>query len=251
MREKPQQYQVQIRALPFRNVPGSTNKIRNLLSQEQQSRLLTIATAVEYRQGETVFLEGADAKAVYSIATGVVRLGRHSETGKRHILALLFTGDLFGLPECGKYVNFAEVLQPSLLYCIRLDKMIETIRDMPELQVALLARVAFDLRQTQRRAIMLAHQNALQKLASFLLELTEHQEFFDDTKCRVMLPLTMVELADYLGISPETVTRAFAKLESTDLIQRISNRIWSIADWGGLELLIRGRKRTTSQQSLY
>jgi CRP-like cAMP-binding protein len=234
----------EIRARHFDREKDPPTQIDNLLSRKQQSRLRAIATVLEYQRGNsTIFSEGEDAHFVYSVAAGIVRVNRHSENGRRQVLAFMLPGDLFGLPDEGLYVNSAETVCPTTLYRVPWLQLQEMLRQEPEMQVNLLVRVAFDLRQAQRRIVILGQQNTSQKLASFLLDFIQHPDFYDVRRRRLTLPLTRFDLGDYLGTAPETVARAFAKLERADIVRRISSRLIEIRDIDGLRQSVGGRRR--------
>lgn len=237
----------EIRARPFNREKDPPTQIENLLSRRQQNRLRTIATVLEYQRGNsTIFSEGEDAHFIYSIAAGIVRVSRHSEGGRRQVLAFMLPGDLFGLPDAGLYVNSAETVCPATLYRVPWQQLTMMMREEPDMQVALLMRVAFDLRQSQRRIMMLAQQNASQKLASLLLDFSQHPDFYDPKRGLLTLPLTRFDLGDYLGIAAETVARAFARLEQGKLVKRVSSRLIEIRDLGALRRLVNGRRRSAA-----
>jgi len=234
----------EIRARLFDRKTDPPPQIENLLSRKQQSKLRAISTVLEYRRGNnTVFSEGEDAHFVYSVASGIVRVSRHSESGRRQVLAFMLPGDLFGLPDAGLYVNSAETVCPSTLYRVPWQKLHEMLLREPEMQIKLLVRVAFDLRQAQRRIMILGQQSASQKLASFLIDFIRHPDFYDGQRHLLTLPLTRFDLGDYLGIAPETVARAFTKLEKAKILRRSSFRLVEIHDVNALRRLVNGRRR--------
>jgi CRP-like cAMP-binding protein len=235
----------EIRARPFDREKDPPVQIENLLSRKQQANLRTIATVLEFERGNrTIFSEGEDAHFVYAVAAGVVRISRHSENGRRQVLAFMLPGDLFGLPFEGVYVNSAETVCPSTLYRVPWQQWNKMMRQEPDMQVTLLIRVSFDLRQAQRRIMILGQQNALQKLATFLLDFSQYPEFYDPRRRHLELPLTRFDLGDYLGIAAETVVRSFAKLEKEKFIRRLSSRLIEIRDLDALRRLVGGRRRT-------
>ena len=235
----------EIRARPFDREKDAPTRIENLLSRKQQANLRTIATVLEFERGNsTIFSEGEDAHFVYSIAAGVVRISRHSESGRRQVLAFMLPGDLFGIPDGGLYVNSAETVCPSTLYRVPWQQWNDMMRHEPDMQVTLLIRVAFDLRQAQRRIMILGQQNATQKLANFLLDFMQHPDFYETRRRRLTLPLTRFDLGDYLGVAAETVIRTFARLERDRIIQRLSSRLIEIRDVEALTRLMSGRRRT-------
>jgi CRP-like cAMP-binding protein len=234
----------EMRARPFDRNKDLPARIENLLPRRQQARLLAIATVLDYqRANSTIFSEGEDAHFIYSVASGVVRITRHTESGRRQILALMLPGDLFGLPEAGLYVNSSETVCPVTLYRLPWQRLHEMMLAEPEMQVSLLVRVAFDLRQAQRRIVMLGQHNVSQRLASLLLELAQHPDFYNRRTRRLSLPLTRHDLGDYLGAAAETVARALSRLEKTRLIRRVSPRVLEIPDMNALREVVGGRRR--------
>ncbi len=243
-RPKPKQRPPEIRARAFERERDGPAQIENLLSRSQQSKLRSIATVQEYqRNNSTIFSESEDAQFVYSVISGVVRISRSSDSGRRQVLAFMLPGDLFGLPEDGVYVNSAETVCPASLYRLPWRHLREMMLHEPEMQLNLLVRVAFDLRQAQRRIMILGQQNLSQRLASFLIDFIQHRNFYDERRRRLALPLTRFDLGDYLGSAPETVARAFAKLEKAGVIRRISPRLIEISNIESLRQIVRGRRR--------
>ena len=235
----------EIRARPFDRERDPSTHIENLLSRNQQSKLRAIATVLEYqRNNSTIFSEGEDAHFVYSVVAGIVRVSRHSDSGRRQVLAFMLPGDLFGLPDAGLYVNSAETVCPATLYRVPWQQLRAMMLREPEMQINLLIRVAFDLRQAQRRIMILGQHNISQRLASFLLDFIRHRDFYDERRHELTLPLTRFDLGDYLGSSPETVARAFAKFEKQGIVRRISSRLIDICDAGALHQIMGGRRRS-------
>ena len=234
----------EIRARAFDREKDASAQIEYLLSRGQQAKFRAIATILDYqRGGSTVFTEGEDAHFIHSVISGVVRISRYSDSGRRQVLALMLPGDLFGFPEGGRYVNSAITASSVSLYRVPWQKLRELLLHEPEMHLNMLIRVAFDLREAQRRIMMLGQQNISQRLASFLIDFAQHPDFYDERKHRLALPLTRFDLGDYLGSAPETVARAFAKLERLGVIRRISPRLIEIPSLEGLRQVVGGRRR--------
>ena len=106
-----------IRARRLDRVGDHPLQIGNLLSRKEQDKLLSIAKPIQYpRPGMTIFTSKKEADYVYVIGEGLVRISRVAPNGQRRILAFMVPGDLFGMPECGIYVNSAETVSPTRLY---------------------------------------------------------------------------------------------------------------------------------------
>lgn len=234
----------EIRARKFDRSRDEGAEIGNLLSPQHQIALRDAATVLDYsRRGLTVFSEGEDAHFVYAVADGIVRISRHTDHGRRQVLALMMPGDLFGLPDCGIYLNTAEVACPTTLYRIPWQALQEMMTNDVAFQESLLVKVTYDFREAQRRIMILGQHNTYQRLASLLLDLAAHPSFFDAKTQTVTLPLTQADVGDYLGAAAETVARGFARLEREKLIARQSARQTRIIDRPGLQrLLERGRR---------
>jgi len=234
----------EIRARSFDQSRDSHSLIENLLTEKQQQDFRKIATVLEYRRGgSTIFAEGEDAHFVYSIAAGVVRVSRMSQNGRRQVLALMLPGDLFGLPDGGIYVNSAETACPATLYRVPWQKLQSLMLREPALQLNLLNRVAYDLREAQRRIMVLGQQNTRQRLATLLLDFIVHPAFFDEEQSLLALPLSRFDVADYLGTSAETITRGLGHLEAQGVIRRVDARTLEIRNLEGLRMLQNQKRR--------
>jgi CRP-like cAMP-binding protein len=156
----------------------------------------------------------------------------------------MMPGDLFGLPDSGIYLNSAETVSPATLYRVPWHELRKILLSEPELQLNLLIRVAFDLRQAQRRLLILGQQNVVQRLASFLMDFVQHPDFYDSERQLLSFPVSRFDVGDYLGSAPETIARAFAKLEKAALIKRVSPRLIEIPAPEALRNVLTGRRRT-------
>jgi CRP-like cAMP-binding protein len=245
--KRPARTAPEIRARSFDRVTDRPSQIENLLSPKEQDRLREIATVLDYRRGGlTIFSEGEDSHFVYAIDEGVVRISRHAENGQRQILAFMVSGDLFGLPDGGVYANTAETVSAVRLYRFPWQQLLRIMMQEPQLQLNLLVRVAYDLRQAQRQIMILGQQSTNQRLAFLLLDFLRHPEFFDERNGQLRLPINRFDLADYLGIARETAVRAIAKLEHDGLLRRIDSETIQILDIAGLRALQLGKRRRTS-----
>lgn len=231
-------------ARPFCADTDDHSQVHNLLTPSEQAQLARIATVLDYRAGNTtIYSEGEDVHFLYAIDQGVVRISRHLEDGERQVMAFLWPGDLCGLAERGHYVNTAETLTPATLYRFPLQKLHGLLLHEAQLELHLLVKAAHALRTAQRQIIVLGRQDTYRRLASFLLDLGHHAAFHDRSAMTLTLPMNRYDIADYLGTSAETVTRAFTRLEQEGLVTRAAPRSLRINDWAGLTRLAQGRRR--------
>lgn len=216
----------------------------NLLSRKEQDELVRIAMLVEFpKSGMTIFTMGSDAQFLYLIDEGVVRIARMAANGQRRILAFMVPGDLFGVPDCGIYANTTETVSPARLYKVPWSKLRQVMTREPQLQLNLLIKLAHDFRQAQRQMMMLGQQSAHQRLALFLLDFMRNPGFFDEKRALLTLPVNRFDLADYLGTTRETATRAFTRLEDEGLVKRINSQTIQVLNLMGLHRLQLGPSR--------
>jgi CRP-like cAMP-binding protein len=216
--------------------------LSNLLSRTEQTELAKIATLLEYQAGGVaIFSEGEDAHFLYALDEGVVRISRHLSNGARQVLSFMWPGDLLGLAEEGHYVNSAESLTPATIFRFPLERLRHLLLSRPQLQMGLLTKAAYELRNAQRQIILLGQLDNSRRLASFLLDCRQHEAFFESTTRTVHLPMSRFDIADYLGTSPESVARAFTKLEREGLLRRTSPRSVELLDPDRLARFVRGR----------
>jgi CRP-like cAMP-binding protein len=214
-------------------------ELRNLLSPQEQEHLLCNATMLDFeRRGHLLYSEGADARFLYFIDEGIVRISRCAENGRRQILAFRVPGDILGRPENGRYVNSAETVGPARIYRIAWPRMQQLMLIEPRLQLHLLMKAADDFRQAERRIMTLGQQNVTQRLASFILDLMRVPELFDEQQSILKLPVNRFDLADYLGTVTKSSERAFSRLEGEGFIRRITSRTIEILNVGGLRHLL-------------
>jgi len=228
-------------ARPFCAPEGEAPAAENLLSPAEQAHLLQLATLVEYpRGGIRIFSEGEDAQALYLLDTGVVRLSRHFRSGDRQVLSFMWPGDLIGLAEEGRYVNSAETLSATTAFRLPLERLRRLLHGEPDLQLHLLAKATHELRQAQRQIIVLGQMGTVQRVVSFLLDTCRHASVYDRASGRLRLPMSRFDIADYLGTSAESVTRAFAALEAAGLIRRTTPRSLELPDPARLARFLTG-----------
>lgn len=171
-----------------------------------------------------VFHQGGVANTVYVLVEGIVQVSRVLPDGDRHVVAFHWPGDLFGMEQDGHFTDQAETLTPCTIYQFSADKLHEFLLTSPGLQQKILVHAVHKLREAQRQVIVVGRLDTHRALASFLLDCTSHEKYFDAQKAVLTLPMSRADIADYLGTAAESVTRALGKLENEGLIRRVTMR---------------------------
>lgn len=151
---------------------------------------------------------------VFRVVSGAVRICKSLLDGRRHIGAFYLAGDFFGLekPSVGG-MSFETTCNSTIAAVDRSSLLSEALLDT-DLARALWRTTALELRRSQRHMMLLV-QSAQERVASFLLEIAARQGDCD----QIDLPMSRQDIADYLGLTIETVSRSITHLEERAIIQ--------------------------------
>ncbi len=205
-------------------------------------RLSTITSPSSYPKGATLFVEGQAARGVYIVCTGRVKLSTSSIDGKTLIVRLSEPGEVLGLPATVTGTSYelqAEVVEPAQVNFISTKDFLSFISEFGEvaLRVAQQLGKTYHRAITEIRAIGLSH-SAEEKLAGFLLDLIADRKS-EKGIVKVSLNFTHEEIAQNIGTTRETVTRAFADLKKKNLLT-VKGSTLTIIDQPGLERIAQG-----------
>lgn len=178
---------------------------------------LTRQRTLTLKQGQNLFLEGDVAEKIYEVATGVMRLTRILQDGRRQVIAFGYPGDTVGFPSGGRYHADCDALVPTTLFVHRRADL-ETARGNAILHERLLRAALREISGMQDHFMMLGRKSSIEKLASFLLVLAKRVGAPIGDYTQVTLPMTRADIADFLGLTTETISRTFTLLRKSQII---------------------------------
>ena len=183
--------------------------------------LQAVSTATRFGRNQTIFNEGDDAHYSYKILEGGVRLCKVRPDGRRQIAEFLLPGDMFGMEDGDEHSLTAEALcDVVVMRCSRNN--VERLSDeSPVVRRKLMALLRRELTAAQNHLVMLGRQTAKERVASFLILLAERNDAGNGDALN--LPMGRQDIADYLGLTIETVCRALTDLKRETVIA-IPNR---------------------------
>ena len=151
---------------------------------------------------------------MFIIAEGVVKAFKDMPSGKRWVTAFLYPADVFGLAENGLYVRTAQAVTQAMLYRFDVNVLIETLKSDGELQFKFLCKLTHELREAQRQTIAIGRKRCDRQardvhstVAAGARGLTRHRPADDRS-----------DIASYLGLSLESVSRATRSLERRGVV---------------------------------
>lgn len=185
------------------------------------SSLEAVSTMSRFGRNQTIFNEGDDARYSYKVVEGGVRLCKVRPDGRRQIAEFLLPGDMFGL-ECGSEHSLtAEALCDVVVMRCPRNHVERLSEEQPGVRRQLMSLLRRELSAAQDHLVMLGRQTAKERVASFLLLLAQRTDADNDDA--LDLPMGRQDIADYLGLTIETVCRALTDLKRERLIA-IPNR---------------------------
>lgn len=175
---------------------------------------------MRYERNEEIFGQDEPADYVYRVVSGAVRTMRFSSDGRRQILGFHLPGDVFGLELGDKYSLSAEAVAASEIVMVRRSALDKAASDDAGAARSLLKLTAEQLASAREHALVLGRKGAGERVAAFLLQLADRFV----AKREMDLPMSRADIADYLGLTIETVSRAFSEFERNAAIALPSSR---------------------------
>jgi CRP-like cAMP-binding protein len=169
------------------------------------------------KTGGYLYFEGDDVDWLYQVKQGVVRLTRMLEDGRRQVIAFGYPGDIIGFPANGLHHTDCEGLTDVRLQPFRRAHL-ESGEGDPKLHSALLQAALREISAMQDHLMMLGRKSASEKLASFLCVLTDRAGERIGAYRQVILPMSRSDIADFLGLTTETVSRTLTQLRKSNII---------------------------------
>lgn len=166
-----------------------------------------------------IYGEGENAEFVYKVLSGSVRVYKVLSDGRRQITGFYLPGDVFGIETGTDHSNSAEAIDKSMILVVRRNNVFGTAERNGEVARQLWSITAAELKRSQNHALLLI-KTAKERIAAFLLEMAERLV----GKGCVELPMSRQDIADYLGLTIETVSRTLTQLSAGSTIQLLASR---------------------------
>jgi CRP-like cAMP-binding protein len=216
-----------MRSTPFLAGDPASEPARKMTPRQRQ-RLMAIATRERFPARTIIYREDSPAHDIFINTDGVVKAFRDLPSGRRRIVAFLLQGDLFGLAEGGRYMNTTQTVTPVTAYRVPLEALAALLRRDAELEFLFLCKVTHELREAQRQQIRLGRRDATGRLAMFVGALEAQSP--EGGRGGVQVPMSRNDIADYLGLSPEAVSRAGSRLAKQNILAFEGRHLIRIVD---------------------
>lgn len=185
------------------------------------------AARLTFRQGDEIYAQDEDADMIYRLVSGAVRTSHLQADGRRQIGDFYYPGDVIGVEMGAAHRFSAEALGDCEVLAIR--RAGSAAYDAGRLDRMIWQATAAELQRAQSHMLLLGRATACEKVARFLLDIADR--FRGEI---VALPMSRQDMADYLGLTIETISRMLGRLQAEGLVEFIGARRYRIRRFGAL-----------------
>ena len=230
---------------PCGHCGARTRSVCNAIEAPDLARLAALAHGLTIPAGRQFIEEGDAAEHFFNVTAGTAKLFKMLPDGRRQITGFAGVGDFLGLAVSATYAFGAEAIEPMRICRFSRSRLKTLLADFPALERRLLEVAANELVMAQEQMLLLGRKTARERLASFLMARAGMQTHCGaETKPAlrepVSLPMTRGDIADYLGLTIETVSRTLTRLKAERLIDVPNTTDVMLLDPRGLQSLATG-----------
>ena len=203
------------------------------------ARLAGVAVHMDVARGQTFIVEGEAATDFFNVTQGTAKLFKLLPDGRQQVTGFAAAGHFLGLAVSRTYAFSAEAIEPVRLCRFSRVKLQSVLADFPALERKLLETACNELATAQEQMLLLGRKTARERVASFLLSRLRTAVCCQDGN-QIRLPMTRSEIADYVGLTIETVSRTFSLFRKEGRISVPAPDLVRILDKAWLEDLAEG-----------
>jgi CRP/FNR family transcriptional regulator, anaerobic regulatory protein len=190
-----------------------------------------------------LFTEGDPKSHVYRVTSGAICLYRVLTDGRRQVIEFALEGDVIGMGYAPIESCSAQAMGPTRVSCFPVAILLKAAAQDCSIALGLYEALSRDLAAAQKHLLCVGKRSATERLASFLVNLSRRSEERGGDPVLIKLAMTRVDIADFLGLTIETVSRTFTKLKQQRLIGIDQNTTIRLRDRIALARLAEGEER--------
>ncbi|WP_339317571.1 Crp/Fnr family transcriptional regulator [Paenibacillus sp. FSL R10-2734] len=204
------------------------------LSCDEIMKISRMINHIQYRKGQMLFHEGEKSDKLFIVKRGQVKVSKYTSDGKEQILYLLTSGDFFGelhIFNPDELHNFSvQAINDTEICILTKQSMDQIMQDNPGIAMKLLTEVTKRMAHTENLAKNLATKDPDIRVAAIILEFCNKFGKSSNGGILVRLPITREEIANYVGVTRETISRKFSKFEKLGIISFSGNKLMLVKD---------------------
>jgi CRP/FNR family transcriptional regulator, anaerobic regulatory protein len=209
-------------------------------SSDTLAECLTSGQSRVFAAREHLFCEGDRVTHVYKVEVGNVCVYRMLPDGRRQVIDFAYPGDIIGLGAIGEHNANASATTKTRVRCVPVSALHDVARSDPRMSHKLYEAMSEELQSARELLFTVSQRTAGERLASFLVALSRRNERRGGNPDEIVLPMHRADIADFLGLTIETVSRTFTKFRVEGLIDLEQCILVTIRDAGGMCALANG-----------
>jgi len=194
------------------------------LKEDELKVFSNISSEKKFSDKENIFLQQDVSKNLYNITKGNVKIYQLLSDGRIQIIGFLYPGDFFGSCKKGKYNYSAEAIGDVKVCVFEESILNQHLEKNMKLAKELLHMTSHELTLVQDRMAVLGKLKANERVAKFLLNISNQRARINWQDNPISLPMTRQNVADYLGLTIETVSREITELKTSNIIKVLSSK---------------------------
>ncbi|MDK2777625.1 MAG: fumarate/nitrate reduction transcriptional regulator Fnr [Pseudomonadota bacterium] len=173
------------------------------------------------QKGQLLFQQGEPFQSVFAVRTGALKTYTLASNGEEQITGFHLASELIGLAgyDNGNYPLTAKALETTTVCEIPLTQLESLADDLPDLRKQLMRTMGTEIRHDQNMMLLLSKKNAEERVASFLLDISQRYQRRGFSSTHFRLPMSRVDISNYLGLAVETISRVFTRFQKNSLIE--------------------------------
>jgi CRP-like cAMP-binding protein len=208
-----------VRSGSSNKAPTQTRTVPVAGSQALEGNIELMGAPMSFSRNAEIYGEGEPADYLYKLISGTVRTYKVLADGRRQIGAFYLPGDIFGLEAGEEHIFSAEAITDSKVLVVKRRALVALAERDNEVARQLWTLTGRELQRVQDHILLLI-KTAQERVAGFLLEMAERRSIGN----AIELPMSRQDIADYLGLTIETVSRTITNLENAAAIEVPTSR---------------------------
>lgn len=199
------------------------------LEDDELPKVLKISARTRIiHKNEKLFNDGDPFQFLYVVRSGAIKTYKTTEAGDEQVMDFCLPGDLIGLNSLGSdvYQSHAVALNTTSVCIFDIKKIEQLCEQSPLFQKKLLARFGSTIRSKEHLLVTLGTCDAYQRLAAFLLMLSDYYQKEGYSCEEFVLPMSRADIAEYLMLAVETVSRLFSRLQAEECVKINRNTVY-------------------------
>ncbi len=208
------------------------------LTSHQRDEMSAFSTFKKYSAGQLIFTEGKPSTHLGTVISGIVKIYKLLDDGRQQIVALAFPGDMLGNIMDAEYNYFAEAVDETQVCLYQTSWINSFAENNSALYLSILDKTNRQLNKSHDWLLLLGRKTAKEKLATFLMLLAVNDGDDAVPALTFKVPLKRQEIADFLGLTIETISRTFSNLKNKQVVREQAGHILTITDYSTLKSMV-------------